>query len=198
MNYSSELYLWISNVLLIIGIILLPVGLGFCFFPDKMFNLANRMNKWVSTDHFFNEINKPRYKESCFYRHHRIFGLVIVLVSLASVYSLTFYIGVESVIGVLVMLAKSEFEKWLFVILYYLLIAAICLAVIFGIIMFVRPSALKSFEKWSNHWVDTDGPLKGLDKQNNLPDQILPGSNPRIFGFCIILGAIYIIWCTYP
>jgi len=197
MNYTSELYLWISNVLLIIGILLLPIGLGFFLFPDKMLNFANRMNKWIATDHFFNQINKPRYKESYFYRHHRIFGCVIVLASIASLYSLTFYIGVESVTGILVRLAESEFEKWLFVILYYLLIAGVSLAVIFGLIMFVRPSALKSFEKWSNHWVDTDTPLKAVDKQNDLPDRILPGNHPRIFGFCIILGASYIIWCTY-
>lgn len=197
MSYSNEFYLWISNALLIIGILLLPIGLGFCFLPNKMFKLANRMNRWIVTDQFFNEINKPRYRESFFYRYHRIFGVVIVLVSTVSLYSLTFYLGMESVTHILISISESEFEKWLFVVLYYLLIAAICLAVIFGIFMTIRPSALKSFEKWSNHWIDTDDPLKVMDTQKNLPDRILPG-NPRIFGFFIILGAIYIIWCTYP
>jgi hypothetical protein len=198
MNYSNELYAWMQNVLFIIGILLLPVGVAFSFIPGKMFNLANKMNKWVATDHFFNEINKPRYKESFFYRHHRVFGAVIVLISIASLYSLTLYIGVGSISQVLIRLAESEFEKWLFIILYYILIVAIVLAAIFGIFMFIRPSALKTFEKWSNHWIDTDGLLKTLDRQNNVPDKILPGNHPRIFGGIVMLAAIYIIWRTCP
>ena len=63
--------------------------------------------------------------------------------------------------------------------------------------MFIRPSVLKTFEKWSNRWIDTDGPLKALDKQKHLPDKILPG-NPRLFGLFVILGATYIIWSSYP
>jgi hypothetical protein len=198
MNYSNELYQWLLEVIFIIGILLLPVGIGFCLLPNKMFELANRMNKWVSTEHIFHVINKPRYKESFFYRHHRIFGVIIIIASIVSLYLLSFYIGVDSVLNILIRLAESEFEKWLFVILYYLLIAAICLVIIFGIIMTIRPSLLKSVEKWSNHWVDTDAPLKKLDKQNDMPDKILPGKNPRIFGFIIILAAIYIIWRTFP
>jgi hypothetical protein len=180
-----------------VGVLLLPVGLGFCMFPEKMFQIAKKMNKWIVTDHFFHSINKPRYKESYFYRHHRLFGTVIIIFSCFSLYILTLYLGVESINHILVRLADTRFEKWLFVTSYYLLLCAIILAVIFGIIMFIRPSVLKSFEKWSNHWIDTDTPLKALDKQSNLPDKILPG-NPRIFGLFVIIGSIYIIWSTFP
>jgi len=82
-------------------------------------------------------------------------------------------------------------------VLYYLLIGAMVLAFIFGVIMFIRPSALKTFERWSNYWVDTDAKLKVLDERKDLPDSILPG-NPRIFGIFVIFGAIYIIWSTNP
>ena len=197
MDYSIELYIWMLNVLFIIGIMLLFVGAGFIFIPDKIFKLAVRANHWVDTDSFFHKLNKPRYKEHFFYRHHRIFGITIIIASIASLYTLTFYIGVESVTHVLTRIAESEFEKWLFVVLYYLLIGANILAVIFGAIMFKRPSALKTFEEWSNQWIDTDSPLKALDRQKHLPDRILPG-NPRIFGLVIILGAMYIIWNTNP
>jgi hypothetical protein len=197
MNYSGEFYLWILNIIFIIGVLLLPVGLGFCFLPDKMFKLANRMNKWIVTDHFFNAINKPRYKEHFFYRHHKLVGFFIVVLSVMSLYSLTFYMGIDRTTDILLKFSESEFEKWIFVVLYYSLIVAISLSIIFGIIMFIRPSLLKSFEEWSNHWIDTDTPLKKLDKQNNIPDKILPGKEPRIFGVFIILAAFYIIWSTY-
>jgi hypothetical protein len=198
MNFSNELYLWLLDVLFIIGILILPVGLGFCFRPDKMFDLAIRMNKSISTDKFFNAINKPRHKEFYFYRHYRVFGMVIVVVLTICLYMLAFHNSIEFVTHVLERVAESEFEKWLFVVLYYILIVAIGLAVVFGVIMFIRPSVLKSFEKWSNHWVDTENSLKVLDRENNMPDKILPGNQPRVFGLFIILGAIYMIWSTWP
>ena len=197
MNYSSELSIWILNILFIIGILLIPVGVGFMIFPEKIFKLASRLNHWIETDTYFQEINKPRYKEVFLYRHHRIFGVIIFIISILCLYMLTLYIGMGTIIDNLNKLAESEFEKWLFVVFYYLLIFTNMLAVIFGAIMFKRPSILKTFESWSNRWIDTDTPLKVLDNQKNLPDRILPG-NPRIFGFFVFLGAVYIIWSTAP
>ena len=195
MNYSSEFYGWINDALFILGLLLLPVGLTFCFKPDKMFTMAKSMNKWVTTDNFFNKVNKPIYQESFFYRHHQLFGITVIVASITSLYMLVFHIGIEPVTGILVRMAESEFEKWLFVILYYILISTTVLVIVFGVIMIARPSTLKVFENWSNRWIDTDTPLKSLDKQNNVPDKILPG-NPRIFGIVIILAAIYIIFST--
>ena len=104
-----------------------------------------------------------------------------------------FYAGIDSTAEKLLTVAESEFEKWLFVTAYYLLIGAMFLSLLFGLIMFIRPSALKSFEAWGNHWVDTDDSLKTLDKNKELFDWVLP-RNQRIFGFFVTVGAIYIIW----
>ena len=192
MDTTSELYIWALNFLLVIGVLLIPIGLGFIFVPDKLFKVAARLNRWIMTDHFFDKINKPIYKERFFYRHHRIFGIFIILFSLFCIYMLTVYIGMGSMTVNLEKLAESEFEKWLFVILYYLLLVAVFLTLIFGLIMFLRPSALKSFESWSNHWIDAETPLKVLDREKDLPDRFLLG-NPRIFGLLIVIAAIYII-----
>lgn len=197
MSYSNEFYIWMLQFLFIIGILLIPVGFGFMLIPQKIFKMANKLNRWVATDGFFNKLNAPIFKERFFYRHHRVFGISVTVVSVVCIYMLTFQIGIETVTDNIVKLAETEFEKWLFIILYYLLIAAIVLAFIFGLFMFIRPSVLKSFEAWANHWVDTDGPLQVLDKSKNLPDRILPG-NPRIFGLVVTLAALYIIWSVNP
>lgn len=197
MNLSNEFYNWVLSFLFIIGVLLIPVGLGFMLVPEKIFKIANKMNRWIATDGFFNKINAPVYKERFFYRHHQVFGILVLLASIICLYMLTFYTGVENITVNLVKLAGSEFEKWLFIVLYYLLIAAIILAFLFSLIMVIRPSLLKSFEAWGNRWIDTDGPLKVLDRKKDLPDRILPG-NPRIFGFFVTLAAIYIIWSTNP
>ncbi len=197
MNYTNEIYTWLLNFIFVIGVLLIPVGMGFMLIPEKIFKIANKLNHWVATDDFFHRLNAPRYKERFFYRHHRVFGALVIIASIICLYMLTYYTGIESIMDYLVKLAESEFEKWLFVMLYYLLIAAIVLAIIFGLIMFSRPSALKSFEAWGNHWVDTDGPLKFMDSNKDLPDRILPG-NPRIFGFFVALAGIYMIWNVKP
>jgi cytochrome b561 len=197
MNYTNEFYTWILNFLFVIGVLLFLVGLGFMLIPDKLFKTANKLNHWIVTDRFFNKLNAPIYKERFFYRHHQVFGILVLLVSVVCLYMLTFYVGSENITDNIVKLAESEFEKWLFVILYYLLIAAIFPVIIFGLIMFIRPSALKSFEAWGNRWIDTDGPLKILDENKDLPDRILSG-NPRIFGLIVTISAIYIIWSTNP
>lgn len=195
MNYSTEILSWTQEVLFVIGILLIPIGIGFMLIPEKISKVANKLNKWVATDAFFTKLNAPVYKERFFYRHHRIFGVLVFLLSLVCLYMMTFYAGTDSTTENLLKVAESEFEKWLFVVLYYLLIGAIFLSLLFGLIMFIRPSALKSFESWGNHWVDTDDSLKVLDKNKDLFEWILP-RNQRIFGLFVILGAIYIIWST--
>jgi hypothetical protein len=197
MNYTNELYSWAFQLLLILGVLLIPVGLGFMFVPDRIFKVASRLNCWIATDVLFNKINAPVYKERFFYRHHQTAGIAIIIFSSACLYMLTSYLEIETITAYLLLLAESELEKWLFVNLYYLLVAALFFAFLFGIVMFMRPSALKSFEEWSNRWVDTDGALKILDKNKDLPDKILSG-NPRFFGFMVTMAAIYIIWSVYP
>ena len=193
MSYTNVYYGWILDSLFILGFLLIPVGIGFLLTPVKMFELANKMNRWIATDSFFNKINLPIYKERFFYRHNKVFGMVIILSSIACLYVLAINSGVEYIVEILIQFAETAFEEWLFVILYYLLIAGIILALIFGVIMFIRPSALKSFEKWSNQWIDTDEPLEVMNKTQDVPDKILPGK-PRIFGLLVLIAAMYIIW----
>ena len=192
MNYSTEILSWAQEVLFVIGVFMVPVGLGFMLIPEKTTKLANKVNRWVATDVFFNKLNAPVYNDRFFYRHHRVFGALVVSTSLACLYMMIFYAGIDSTAEKLLTVAESEFEKWLFVTAYYLLIGAMFLSLLFGLIMFIRPSALKSFEAWGNHWVDTDDSLKTLDKNKELFDWVLP-RNQRIFGFFVTVGAIYII-----
>ena len=197
MHYTNELYLWLLDFLFVIGVLLIPLGAGFMLLPEKMFTFAAKANRWISTESFFEKINRPVYKEKFFYRHHKIFGLFILIASSICFYMLTFYIGLEEINNSIVKLVSSNLQKWIIIILYYQLLVGLIITMIFGLVMVVRPSALKSFEKWANRWIDTDGSLKVLDKSKDLPDRILPG-NPRIFGFCILLAGVYILWNTYP
>ncbi len=90
---------------------------------------------------------------------------------------------------------ESEFGKWLIVSTYYLLLGGLGIALIIGLVVLVRPSLLKSLEKWGNRWIDTDSELEGFDRIHEIPGNILPG-RPRWFGAFVLLGALYIIYST--
>ena len=73
MNYSTEILSWAQEVLFVIGVFMVPVGLGFMLIPEKTTKLANKVNRWVATDVFFNKLNAPVYNERFFYRHWLVY-----------------------------------------------------------------------------------------------------------------------------
>lgn len=192
---DTEFYLWLQAALFWIGVLLVPLGAGLVLIPDKVLALAGSLNRWISTKPFFDQINRPRYQERAFYRHHRLFGALIVVLSLISLYMLDLYIAPRDLVAQLIRLAETEFGKWLLVSLYYLLLICLVLALIIGIIVFIRPSLLKSLETWGNRWVDIDRTLEQLDEVHEIPPNILPG-RPRWFGLFVLLGAAYMIYRT--
>jgi len=190
--HTIDTYLWLTSSLLVLGILLIPLGLSFLFLPEKMERIGERLNNWISTEHIFDSLNKPRYQERLFYRFHHLFGGLVIVFALISIYMLYFYTDIKPLIQNIVLMADTAFGKWLLESLYYILLGANILALVIGVIIFFRPSLMKEAEKKSNYWVETEEKLKVLDKTKDLPDTVLSG-NPRIFGALILLGAIYII-----
>lgn len=189
---TTETYLWLTSSLLVLGILLIPLGLSFLFLPEKMTRIGERLNNWISTEHFFDSLNKPRYQERLVYRYHRLFGSFIIAASLISIYMLYFYTDVKPLMQKITLMAETAFGKWLLESLYYILLGANALAFVVGLIIFIRPSLLKTLEEKANSWIETEEKLKVLDRTKELPDTVLPG-NPRIFGTLILIGALYII-----
>ena len=173
----------------------MPLGLFLLIAPSRVARLGEIMNRWVSTQAFFDAINRPRYQEKFIYRHHRIFGGVVSLLSICTLYMLVFYSGMEVTAGFFESLAQTSFERWLFTNLYYMLVFVVVLALACGVVIFVRPSALKRLEAWSNRWIATDDKLKTLDEVHELPGGIF-SSRPRLFGIFVLLGAFYIMYMT--
>ena len=195
MSGSSEIYSWLTSSLFVLGVLLIPLGFSFLFLSDKMERLGEKLNHWVSTEHIFDSLNKPRYQEQLVYRHHKIFGLTVVVLTSICIYMMCFYTDISLILEKLLLMAHTAFGKWLLESSYYILVGANVIAFIFGMIIFIRPSLLKTMEKKANHWVETEEKLKVLNKTKELPDTVFPG-NPRIFGTLILIGAIYIIMNT--
>lgn len=192
---DTEFYLWLQTALFWIGVLLVPLGLALILIPARVLATTSSLNRWISTKPFFDSVNRPHYQERLFYRHHRLFGLIIAAASLICLYMLGLYMEPQELITRLVTLAQSEFGKWLLASVYYLLLVCLFLAFITGMIVLFRPSLLKSLEAWGNRWVDTDRTLEQLDQVREIPTNILPG-RPRWFGLFVLLGAGYMIYRT--
>ncbi len=192
---DSQTILWLVSTLFWVGVMLVPLGLVLLLAPGKAIKLADCLNRWISTQAFFDAINKPRYHEKHFYRHHHLLGASIVILASFSIYMLMFYVNMDTAVAYFMALAKSEFERWLFVNFYYLLVIMLFIALAVGVVIFSRPSALKKLETWSNQWISTEEKLHSLDEMHDLPGNIL-SERPRLFGLFILFGAAYIMYMT--
>lgn len=183
---------WFATSLFCLGILFLLVGMALIIMPARFLNWGNSVNRWISTSSFFNALDKPRNHERFYYKHHRLFGGVVVVLAAVTVYQLAFHANLDTTTAAVQKLAVTVFGKWLVKICFYILIGLSVLALIAGGIIFIRPSLLKSLEAWGNQWVDTGAPLDRFNEVHEIPANILPGK-PRLFGCFVFLGAIYIV-----
>ena len=186
---------WLTTSLFCLGVLFIPVGLALILFPAQVLAWGNSVNRWISTTAFFGALDLSRDHERFYYKYHRFFGGSIMILAAISIYMLAFYTGMDATVASLQKLAVSLFGKWLLETCYYILIGLCGLALVAGLVIFVRPSLLKSLEAWSNRWIDTQGPLQRFDVVHEIPTNILPGK-PRLFGCFVLLGALYITYIT--
>lgn len=184
---------WFPTSLFWLGALLFLVGLSLVLLPVRIMGTAKAMDRWISTRHLLNAINTPHYQESIIYRHHRISGAVIALLALIAVYMFAFFTSRDVILSGIETIADSAFAGFLLTDAYYLLLGLNVLALVIGIVVFVRPSLLKRVEAWGNRWVDTDSKLEALNRVHEIPESILPG-RPRWFGVFVVLGSLYIMY----
>ena len=189
---NVELFEIFSASLYILAILLIPLGMAFILIPDKTLSVSKRLNKWISTENLFNHLNQPRYKERFIYRHHRLFGAVVIVLTGVCLYMMMFFVEHQTLVQSLSRIAETEFGEMVVVSLFYSFIIGNILAMLIGFIIFIRPSALKPLERLSNIWIDTDNKMKVLDDTRDIPESVFH-KYPRIFGILIIFGALWMM-----
>jgi hypothetical protein len=106
---------------------------------------------------------------------------------------LVLQIDIEVMAGRLPAVINPYLSEWFYSTVYYLLAIANLLAVVVGIVVFVRPSLLKGIEQTLNKWVTAGPGLKKLDETHEISLDVLPGGHPRLFGLAVALGGLYIM-----
>jgi hypothetical protein len=174
------------------GIAVFAIGLLTTISPSLVMRVGQVLNRWVSTERVFHDLDSPRPSERLFYRYHRIFGCFLVL---GGAYVLYVFgsAGLDaSRLGNLMFLGSRTAAQWLLDSLTALNRVFGIVAIALGIAVFIRPSVLKTLENSTNRWFAVDEPVKQLDAQHTAPDRLF-ARHPRIAGILIMLASAYVV-----
>ncbi len=174
-------------------------GLAFLLFPVSFRAATLRLERRFSSAPLVEVLDRPRYLENWFYRHHKFVGILVVL---ATTYTLIRLTGLHGQAAALLLppvwgmgLRRDLVQS---AVTMLLLSNVIALAV--GIIVYFRPSLLKRGEVVANRWWSAEPALKSLDIAH---DEINGWfwSHPRLAGPGMMLAATYIsgilVACRY-
>lgn len=193
MQFENEIHIWLTSAMLGVGMLVFFLGLWILILPTRFLKTSQSLGKWVSTEKYFDALDKPHYQESSIYRHHRFAGSLIVLGAAYTLVVLITRVDINVMAAALPTVINLFWSEWLYGAIYILLTGANILAVVVGVVIFTRPSMLKSIENTLNTWMVTDRRLKKLDEVHEISIDVFPGGNPRLFGLAVTLGGLYIM-----
>jgi hypothetical protein len=192
MGINNEIQLWAVTSIMMIGLLIFFIGVWILIRPEGFLKASKSLGRWISTDAFFESLDRPRYQERFIYKHHRIAGLMIITGAAYTLFMMYSKVDMQMFVAQLPQIGTQFWTEWLYGVVYILLISANLMALLLGLIVLIRPSTLKVIEKYLNKWVVTGQDLKKLDQTHEIALEVLPG-NPRLFGLAVTLGGIYIV-----
>lgn len=186
----------LTEALMMAGILLmllcLLTGAVFLFAPGFATSVEHGADQKFSLRKALKPVEIPRQTERFFYRHHRVTGIFISV--LAAVFLWMYLVAGEG----------SRIAQWLGQQVGGELLAAWGsgiggflvvvngLAIVFGIVMAVRPSALKGMESVANRWMSTRRMTKSLDSEHD-PLGRFAMQHPRVFGTIVLVGSLFVL-----
>ncbi|OIR11676.1 hypothetical protein GALL_65320 [mine drainage metagenome] len=170
----------------------LVVGALLLHGPDRLRTVGNILNRWISTRHINQALDRTFEVEPWFYRHRRISGWLILLSSGYILYAFTF--GLDRNIAVIGLsgrfgLPSGVVGGLLDAMVLSALLGAL-LAVFVSLFLLLRPSMLRDFEQGANRWVSLRRGLKPLEMEREGLDEYVY-KYARQVGILLVLGSLY-------
>ena len=174
------------------SLITFVVGLMMFIAPEKVHAMAAHLDVSISTEEFFGKLDNTKYIDRYFYKYHHLFGIFIIV---GSVYTIFMLAPIQGEYHALPQLINPVISSWVYDALIFSLLLFCSFVILIGFILFFRPSAMKTFEAKMNTWKDISHLTKPLDKPRYLEQQ-KPLKNPKLYGFVIVSGSLFILWQT--
>jgi len=164
------------------------LGLLMIFSPVEVSRTGQQMGEWYRHTALMRLLDTPRSVERIFYRHHRLYGILIIVGSLWSLISLLRMAGQRQKLMGLVDFMHSAVAEIAIDTTFVVLVLGSSFAFAVGLVVLLRPSLLKRIELTANRWVDHLG-----DRASGSPDTQSTSLAPRVLGGLILLFSLFVL-----
>lgn len=168
------------------------IGAGILLKSERIVFLNQYFSRWISANKIQEQLDRPRWTERFFYRHHRLVGGVLFVGAIFVLYVFLFGSRTRRIYA-----AITPGNWWLMDALVGALLGGSVLAALVGIIVLAKPSLLREIEKSANRWISTEGVVRFFDGIRNYFDQQIL-RHRKIAGVFMIIGGLYILIVLGP
>jgi len=190
LSSTESLVIEVALLVLIVGLgIGLLVGLLALISPARAVALSEVLGRRHSMRETTRVLEVPVSTERFFYRHHRIFGTIIVLGAAL----ILWYLGTRFDAGLMARSLADASQRIAVEILVETFELVMWIgagfSLLVGIVVFLRPSLLKGIEARANEWVSTRQASRGLTEDHPGLDRLFQ-AYPRAVGLVMSLGSL--------
>lgn len=193
-----DMFLW--RDLAIFLLICTPLGVVISLLlivrPQLMERFNRMASRWISARHLNQFLDRSISIEHWFYRHHSVFGAVVMSGSLYifvyfgiqfdkpyALQHLNWRIPPQLIAGLLDALVLSS-------------LTGATVAFMVGLFLWLRPSLLRGIEMGANQWVSSRKAIKMLEIPRDQAENFIALHAQRI-GWLLLLGSIYLFFVVF-
>lgn len=188
----NSIFLETTFILLVIASILaFFIGLVILVSPRILNKLQRFSDYQISLRKALKPLDIPRNKERFYYRHHKLFGVVLLVGSSFSLSTLVMGNHAQQAIDLLSTYSTRAILEFTIQSAQIFLFIGNLFAFAIGLIIFIRPSLLKNIESKANHWITARPYTRKLETFHPELEQHVM-SHSRIYGLLLIIASIYI------
>lgn len=177
---------------LVAALVGVAIGLWLLLSPSGYSRAADIANRSFSLRRALRPVEISYNIERYIYRHHKAIGLLLILGSIFNLYQTLFNLSPGKLPRLLSDATSLSGAQWLFEVVILLLIVTNLFAMIVGLVIHIRPSALKTFESGANQWVSVRKKTRWLEQRFNITDNLLH-SRPRSIGLFLLMISLYLL-----
>ncbi len=167
------------------------IGAAVALRPELLERLRRTGDRRYSLRRATGPLDRPRNVDRWFYRHHRLYGTVVVLLALFLLYFLAFG-ELRSTWTLMLGREYRDVAAMLGDLARILLWVSAVFALIIGTVVFVRPSALKALEHGANRWLTLRRATRGLDREFGGLDERVT-RRPRLWGTITAVASLLLL-----
>ncbi|GMQ97335.1 MAG: hypothetical protein BMS9Abin15_1047 [Gammaproteobacteria bacterium] len=185
----NETVIALFGVGAVVGVV---IGLLMMLAPDKLSMINRVMNRSFSTRRSLRWLETSTNFEHFFYRHHKPFGVAIIVGSGLSLVNTAYAWTKRDVLLGL----YEDIHPYLAGPALDITIVALGIGTLFtlavGVVVLLRPSLLKGLEAHANRWISTRQAFRFMEKEIHVADTT-PARAPRVLGLLLLIGSLYVL-----